>query len=60
MRDLRQDLRHYIDLRRALGYRLRKHEPRLTEFIAFLEAKGSDSDHNETGSRLGNRVFQRP
>jgi len=42
MRDLRQDLRHYIDLRRALGYRLRKHEPRLTEFIAFLEAKGSD------------------
>jgi integrase/recombinase XerD len=42
MRDLRQDLRHYIDLRRALGYRLRKHEPRLREFIAFLEAKGSD------------------
>ena len=42
MRDLRQDLRHYIDLRRALGYKLRKHEPRLTEFIAFLEANGSD------------------
>jgi integrase/recombinase XerD len=42
MRDLRKDLRHYIDLRRALGYRLRKHEPRLTEFIAFLEAKGTD------------------
>lgn len=42
MRDLRKDLRHYIDLRRALGYKLRKHEPRLTEFIAFLEAKGAD------------------
>lgn len=42
MRDLRIDLRQYIDLRRALGYKLRKHEPRLTEFIAFLKAKGSD------------------
>ena len=42
MRDLRKDLRQYIDLRRALGYKLRKHEPRLTEFIAFLEAKGTD------------------
>jgi len=41
MIDLRKDLRHYIDLRRALGYRLRKHEPRLTEFIAFLKAKGT-------------------
>ena len=42
MRDLRKDLRQYIDLRRALGYKLRKHEPRLTEFIAFLEAEGTD------------------
>jgi site-specific recombinase XerD len=42
MRDLRKDLRQYIDLRRALGYKLRKHEPRLTEFIAFLAAKGTD------------------
>lgn len=42
MRDLRKDLRQYIDLRRSLGYKLRKHEPRLTEFIAFLEAKSSD------------------
>jgi integrase/recombinase XerD len=42
MRDLRKDLRQYIDLRQALGYKLRKHEPRLTEFIEFLEAKGSD------------------
>ena len=42
MRDLRKDLRQYIDLRRALGYKLRKHEPRLTEFIAFLEAKCTD------------------
>ncbi len=42
MRDLRKDLRQYIDLRRALGYKLRKHEPRLTEFIAYLKAKGAD------------------
>ena len=42
MRDLRQDLRHYIDLRRGLGYKLRKDEPRLTEFIGFLEAQGTD------------------
>src|SRR5947208_2792581 len=42
MRDLRKDLRRYIDLRRALGYKLRKHEPRLTEFIGFLEAQGTD------------------
>jgi integrase/recombinase XerD len=42
MRNLRKDLRHYIDLRRALGYKLRKHEARLTEFIAFLEEQGTD------------------
>jgi integrase/recombinase XerD len=42
MRDLRKDMRQYIDLRRALGYKLRKHEPRLNEFITFLAAKGSD------------------
>jgi hypothetical protein len=39
MRDLREDLREYIDLRRALGYKLRKHEPRLSEFITFLGAR---------------------
>jgi integrase len=42
MRDLRKDLRQYIDLRRALGYKLRKHEPRLSEFITCLQAKGAD------------------
>jgi hypothetical protein len=42
MRDLRKVLRQYIDLRRALGYKLRKHEPRLTEFVGFLEAQGTD------------------
>ena len=42
MRDLRKDLRQYIDLRRALGYKLRKHEPRLTEFIAYNKAKDAD------------------
>jgi integrase/recombinase XerD len=42
MRDLRKDLREYIDLRRALGYQLRKHERRLSEFIAFLEARRVD------------------
>lgn len=42
MRDLRNDLREYIDLRQALGYKLRKHEQRLSEFIAFLEARRAD------------------
>jgi integrase len=42
MRDLRKDLREYIDLRRALGYRLRKHQQRLSEFIAYLEARRAD------------------
>jgi integrase len=42
MRDLRKLLRQYIDLRQALGYKLRKHEPRLTEFIGFIEAQGTD------------------
>jgi hypothetical protein len=37
MRDLRKNLREYIDLRRALGFRLRKHERRLSEFITFLK-----------------------
>lgn len=42
MRDLRKNLRQYIDLRRALGYKLRKHESRLTEFIGFLKTHGTD------------------
>jgi integrase/recombinase XerD len=42
MRDLRKDLGQYIELRQALGYKLRKHKPRLTEFLAFLEAKSAD------------------
>ncbi len=42
MRDLRRDLRQYIELRQALGYKLRKHKPRLTEFLTFLEAKSAD------------------
>jgi integrase/recombinase XerD len=42
MRDLRKNLREYIDLRRALGFRLRKHERRLSEFITFLEARRTD------------------
>ena len=42
MRDLRKNLREYIDLRRALGFRLRKHEGRLSEFITFLEARRTD------------------
>ena len=42
MRDLRKDLRQYLDLRRALGFKLRKHEPRLTEFIGFLKAQSTD------------------
>jgi integrase len=42
MRDLRTDLQEYMELRRALGYKLRKHEARLREFIAFLETKGID------------------
>jgi len=42
MRDLQTDLREYMELRRALGYKLRKHEARLREFITFLETKGID------------------
>lgn len=60
MKDLRKDLRQYIDLRQALGYKLRKHEPRLTEFIAFSRSEGHRPDHHSTGRRLGNRVFERP
>ena len=39
MRDLRKDLRQYIELRQALGYKLRKHEPRLTEFLAVSRSE---------------------
>ena len=42
MRDLRTDLREYMELRRALGYKLRKHDARLREFIAFLKTKHID------------------
>ena len=60
MRDLRQDLRHYIDLRRGLGYKLHKDEPRLTEFIGFLEAQGTDRISTKLAVTWANGIFERP
>jgi hypothetical protein len=60
MRDLRKELRQYIDLRRGLGYKLRKHEPRLTEFLAFSRSEAYRPDHHQIGHRVGNGVVKRP
>lgn len=41
MKGLRKAVHEYIALRRALGYKLRKSEARLDEFVTFLEDKGA-------------------
>ena len=41
MKDLKDQVREYLALRRGLGYKLRQVEPRLNEFVAFLERKGA-------------------
>lgn len=42
MKNLREEVREYVALRRALGYKLHKTEPRLNEFVAFLETRRAD------------------
>jgi integrase/recombinase XerD len=42
MKDLRQPVREYVALRRTLGYKLRKFEARLNEFVAFLKARQAE------------------
>ena len=39
MKSLRQAVRDYLVLRRGLGFKLKKHEPVLGEFVAFLAQK---------------------
>ena len=41
MTDLQNRVREYMALRRSLGYKLRKFEARLNEFVTFLDGKGS-------------------
>jgi len=41
MKDLKEQVQKYLALRRGLGYKLRPVEPRLNEFVTFLERKGS-------------------
>src|SRR6266849_9604827 len=39
MKTLRQAVGDYLALRRSLGFRLKKHEPCLREFVSFLKKK---------------------
>jgi hypothetical protein len=39
MKDLKEQVQKYLALRRGLGYKLRPVEPRLNEFVTFLERK---------------------
>ncbi len=41
MKTLRQAVGDYLALRRSLGFRLKKHEPCLREFVSFLKKKRS-------------------
>jgi integrase len=42
MRTLRQAVGDYLSLRRGLGFKLKKHEPCLKEFVGFLKKTGRD------------------
>ena len=47
MRDLRKNLWEYIDLRRALGFRLRKHERRFAvQTLLAWYRNGADVERN--------------
>jgi integrase len=39
MKTLRQAVNDYLSLRRSLGFKLKKHEPCLREFVSFLKKK---------------------
>lgn len=39
MKTLRQAVNDYLSLRRSLGFKLKKHEPCLREFVSFLKTK---------------------
>lgn len=39
MKSFRQAVHEYLELRRGLGFKLKKHEPFLREFVAFLSQK---------------------
>jgi site-specific recombinase XerD len=41
MNTLMKKLNDYLDMRRALGFKLTKHEPELRKFIAFLHAQAA-------------------
>ena len=41
MKTLRQAIGDYLSLRRSLGFKLKKHEPCLWEFISFLKKKNA-------------------
>jgi hypothetical protein len=41
MKDLRDDIVDYLDLRRSLGFRLKKDERLLLDFAAFMERRGA-------------------
>ncbi len=42
MKTLRQAVGDYLSLRRGLGFKLKKHEPCLKEFVGFLKKTGRD------------------
>ena len=41
MKDLRDDIVDYLDLRRSLGFKLKKDERLLLDFAAFMERRGA-------------------
>ncbi len=51
MNTLREAVRDYLALRRALGFKLRIAGPRLLDFVAFLEREGASSITNELALR---------
>jgi len=41
MKNLKDHVRKYLELRRGLGYKLRPVETKADEFVTFLERKGA-------------------
>ena len=60
MNRLQRAVRHYLSLRRGLGYKLADASGLLTEFVAFLQAQGADHITIPLALRWAQRKANRP
>ena len=58
MSDLRTELGNYLAIRRALGFKLRRAELLLADFVGYMEANGADTITTGNAFRLGQPARQ--